>query len=123
MKSIKVLVIPVPVDEPVYEMELLDDEQTPHHLLMQMQGLVSGYIEALSDRNDQAIMWVNEDGIAKGLPHNYRATVITETWYPFGSTWILGQAVITGPRTDDGYETGLPDETIRAIKGLIDDRR
>lgn len=90
--------------------------------LAQMEKLVGGYVEAVRvdvDRpaqptlppgvrhDHQATLYVNEDGIAKGLQLNLRAS----EFYPWGHG-ICGDAFLCGPVTPGGEDTDVPDEAI-----------
>lgn len=64
-------------------------------LLARLQSLVGGYVEivpAFSKYNERrALAYANEDGIARGLPLNARATVL---WME----QLIGQVLVGEPR-------------------------
>jgi hypothetical protein len=61
--------------------------------LATLQGYVGGYIQQVPHRfklnNKPAIMYVDEDGLAKGLPYNEQATMLTG-----GTHMLVGPAVL-----------------------------
>lgn len=75
---------------------ILDKEPT----LEYMQGIVNGYIEAVW-LPENAVMWVNEEGLLKGLPINTLASALAERV-------IVGNVVITSV-TEEGETAPLPD--------------
>ena len=78
--------------------------------LSEYQKIVGGYIEAvrLVDNNVSVAMdyYVNEDGIAEGLPYNERATRLYELSFGVRG-YILGDAVAIGGIDQYGNDKGL----------------
>ena len=78
--------------------------------LKTMQGLVGGHIELV--RLDDGIdLWINEEGLLKGLPHNRVFTRADGVEFP-----IVGDAFIAGSNEEDGETIGLTTE--QAFKWL-----
>lgn len=75
-----------------------------------LSDAVGGMIECVGiDENTD--MWVNENGIAEGLPLNLHGSAIyAETWK--ASNPILGNVIITGGSDEEGYTLGLTDEQV-----------
>jgi hypothetical protein len=101
----KVVVIPADTAEPVRveDVEKID--------LAFLQKITGGYIEAISFGKDDLSMYLNEEGKLDGLPRNRRATALAQGSIQYND-YIVGNAVITGPVDDEGYDTGLTDEQI-----------
>lgn len=80
--------------------------------LEDLQRYVGGYIEAVSlvrDGDDEAIMWLNEEGKLNGLPANEKATRLAREFGGVGRDVIVGNAVMTGPADEDGETMALPE--------------
>ena len=75
-----------------------------------LSDAVGGMIECVGiDENTD--MWVNENGIAEGLPLNLHGSAIySETWK--AGNPILGNVIITGGTDEEGYTLGLTDEQV-----------
>jgi Domain of unknown function (DUF3846) len=96
------------------------DLDAPEGSLKVLQNAVGGYVEAvdLRDPEEPATMWVNEDGIALGLPMNVYGTLIYQLMYhtPNG---ILGDIAISGLPDDEGDTTGISDKLRTALEEMI----
>ena len=66
---------------------------------------VGGWLE-LVRLNNGVDLWVNENGIAEGLPYNPTATAIYWSNFGFMSGQIFGDVVFTSSN-DEGETTGL----------------
>lgn len=85
-----------------------------------LQKAVGGYIEFLGlyrgdDDDCVGTAYVDEDGIAKGLPHNERATKLCDH-FKVGlqqGDYIKGPMVILGPGDDDGNSTSIREDVQR----------
>lgn len=67
--------------------------------LKPMQQIVGGYIEMVSlpigwDRRGLAVLWVNEEGLLKGLPENELASSLAQQR-------LVGPALLTGLGNED----------------------
>ncbi|MCB1257356.1 MAG: DUF3846 domain-containing protein [Microthrixaceae bacterium] len=63
------------------------------------QRIVGGYIEAVrghTSTGDQVVFYVNEDGIALGLPTNHTATRLWHRLNPAAEQVLLGNVVVVG---------------------------
>lgn len=77
---------------------------------------VGGMIEVVSFRDDQASIYLNEEGKIEGLAPNRRATYLAKRHGAISMLdFIAGDAVVTGPVDDEGEETGLEQEQIDDI--------
>jgi len=84
-------------------------------------ALGGGYLEAVPVGEDFTL-YVDEDGIAKGLPYNEEATRVTETMlaamkrrFAVTGDYIKGVAVFVGIRHDPeegGVECDIPERVI-----------
>lgn len=75
-----------------------------------LSDAVGGMIECVSI-DETTDMWVNENGIAEGLPLNmFGSAIYSETWN--AGNPILGDIIITGGSDDEGYTLGLTDEQV-----------
>ena len=91
--------IVIPVDGEVREVEVdgLDD----------MRGAIGcEWIEGVTLR--QARMYVNEEGLLRGLPVNPRASALYLFTHRFLPTPIVGDALILGPIINDGEDSDIP---------------
>ena len=82
-----------------------------HDALPKMQEIVGGYIEGVTI--DGGRMYVNEEGLLRGLPVNPKAC----TFYP-GPTPIVGDVIILGPIVRDGWDSSITPELIERIASL-----
>ena len=73
-----------------------------------LQGAVSGYIEAVNLPPYEATMYVNEEGLIRGLHINALASEIA-------GQLLVGDVVIVGPTNENGEDTGLSDEQIASL--------
>ena len=73
-----------------------------------LQEAVGGYIEAVGLSSYEATMYVNEEGLIRGLPMNPLASEIA-------GQLLVGDVVIVGPTNEDGEDTGLSDEQIDSL--------
>lgn len=88
------------------------DVQQINQDLPTLQGLVGGYLEAVT--TGQAVLWVNEEGKLKALPLNRMATYLWWTLNPAmeGVDTIAGCCVVTGPADPDGHMTSIPEAVL-----------
>jgi len=81
----------------------------PNTGLASLQAAVGGFIEAVRLGND-AIMYVNEEGLLLGLPHNHVATSLYRQFYPaILRQEIVGDVIIVGVDPETGEERDYPD--------------
>lgn len=99
----RVLVIPVQGDVRVEEIDPQNIEE--------LQALVGGYFEHVRvPRVPRIDLWVDEEGIRKGLDFNLRASLLV-------SRQILGPAVLTGTAgAQDEEIASVPDEFINIVE-------
>lgn len=97
---ITALVIPAGEGEPARLAPITADLET-------MQGLVGGWLEALS-LGQGAVMYLNEEGKILGLPLNTAANRIVALANPglAPGDFIVGQVIILGDTAPDGTEDG-----------------
>lgn len=69
--------------------------------LKDMQDVVGGYIECVSEPGDNFDIYVNEEGILQGLPLNVLASMIS-------GRRLLGPVLVTGRVDKDGEITSVP---------------
>ena len=96
---------------------------------------VGGYIEAVFLWSGRVTMYVNEEGLLKGLPHNARASWLrhqgtpTTPWngHP-GDYWkyrhgldlaLVGDVLLLGPPDGEGDDTGITDKDIKNALMMI----
>jgi len=82
-----------------------------------LRAAVGGYIEGINLGDTGQFAWLNEDGIALGLPMNRKAT---ELCYRnnvglIPGDYIKGSMVIVGPADDDGNETDVSAELAASL--------
>jgi hypothetical protein len=82
--------MPVVVITPDYEVEIVPDPVTLDIKFLQAE--VGGWVEVVHlEMADTLIqMWLNEEGLLKGLPYNSLATHL------YGHSHLVGNVVITG---------------------------
>lgn len=82
--------------------------------LADYQAVVGGNIEAVDIRLLDITMYVNEEGLIRGLEYNPRATMLW--WYHVPAArqkaLLVGDAVIVGWHDDDGETTDIPDSLV-----------
>jgi len=84
-----------------------------------VQGIVGGLIEAVSLVEPAGTLWVNEEGLALGLPVNLRASLLARAANPARKGVVLpGNALLVGPADAQGRGTSVAPE-YRAV--LLDD--
>jgi hypothetical protein len=96
----------IPVDGPTTLMELTGKDD-----LRAMQAAVGGYIELIR-LSENLLMYVNEEGMLRNMPHNPRATALLvtfaqmqETFLPLGGDDLRGDVFLIG---DDGGPDNAP---------------
>jgi len=74
--------------------------------LEELQAAVGGYIELLS-LPDGRDMYLNEDGKAKGLPYNAKATALGRAAGISDRDWVVGPVIVLDPSEvrQDGDES------------------
>jgi len=84
-----------------------------------LNRIVGGYIEGIYLGETGHFAYLNEDGIALGLPMNRLATELCYRWNVglIPGDYIKGSMVIVGPADDDGNETDVS-EAFAASLGL-----
>jgi len=89
----------VPVEGPVREVNVdgLDGMK---------EAIGGGWIEGVTLR--QARMYVDEEGLLRGLPVNPRASALYLFTHGIISTPIVGDVLILGPIVDDGEDSDIP---------------
>jgi len=81
----------------------------PNTGLASLQEAVGGLIEAVRLGRD-AIMYINEEGLLLGLPHNHVATILYRQFYPsILRQEIVGDVVIVGVDPETGEDRDYPD--------------
>jgi hypothetical protein len=75
-----------------------------------MQAVVGGYIEGVRCTIEGLRMYVNEEGMIRGLPINRIASM----FYP-GPTFIHGDVIFVGDVDQAGWDTGLTPELAEAV--------
>lgn len=79
------------------------------HDLDDFQIAVGGYIEVIHLPDIQATLFVNEEGLHKRLPPNFRAT---EIWWTMANVphlqVIFGNTLLLGEATEEGESQDLP---------------
>jgi len=114
-----------PHDQQSWSVEAWQDRET----LEVFQRLVGGYIEAVSLPEYGVTMWVNEDGIAKGLPPNrlgsflyctkFDGALATLTTGSLDGFLILGDIFITGKTDDEGELSRLEPSDFGKIVSVL----
>lgn len=95
MKTIKAVIV-----HPKGVVTVADIEDS----LESFQHIVGGYIEPVF--GDDYLVYVNEEGMVRGLPYNPLATEFTKNRLPPGAR-LFGSAVILGAGDHEGNETSV----------------
>jgi hypothetical protein len=106
------IVIPHDENLPIFETQIHEEDE-----LLYLQEAVGGYIESVQVAQPRNLpkgvslaAYINEDGKAKGLPVNRRATTF---WHMMGvlreGDYIVGNLVLAG-YDDMGDSVALPEE-------------
>ena len=74
-----------------------------------IQKVVEGWVERAPLEDYTLLMWVNEEGKLKGLPHNPLAQRLWDKEWGAGTDTIVGNVVITGDDDEEGETGGLPE--------------
>jgi len=84
--------------------------------LTHLQQAVDGLVDLVA-LHEHVTMWVNDEGIARGMPMNIVATSIARG---FGLTHqsYFGPAVFTGGGGTDGETLGLTERRVEALMNL-----
>jgi len=108
---ISVVVIPAGQAQPP-RLERLDASD-----LAGFQGLVGGLIERVGLSEPDACVWVNQEGKARGLAVNPRATAVMWLHNEPMRGWdvFVGDAFITGPADDEGHLTDTPSALVTLL--------
>lgn len=83
----------------------------------ELQKAVDGNIEGLRLGDSNQFSYINEDGIALGLPRNDVATKLC-TYFNVGlwsNDFIKGSMVIVGPVDDNGEDTDVSNEMMEYL--------
>lgn len=107
---IRILVVPAD-----YTKACRQEEMNPADL-QGFQEIVGGFIEHVN-LAPEGSLYANEDGIAKILPFNERATALAAFHSrPFNSKrFIVGDVYVTGPADRHGLDTDVPEEIVRLL--------
>lgn len=73
------------------------------HSLGGFQAVVDGYIEGVF--GGEATVYVNEEGLLKNFPPNYRATSFVNNVLGYRGILLVGTALIVGPGDGEGNDT------------------
>lgn len=84
----------------------IDGPEEPTHL-GSLQSVLGGYVVLVRTIIPHTQALVNEDGRAKLLPTNARATRLSAP-YLFSQDFIVGDMLIVGPMDDEGNFTDAP---------------
>lgn len=88
--------------------------------LSELQNIVGGYVQVISLPKCEHEMYVNEDGIALGLPYNSIASKLCidmETGLA-PMDFIKGNAVVVGPVDSEGYDTDIAENLAQHLLSL-----
>jgi len=85
--------------------------------LHDMQAAVGGYIERACSF-DGSDMWVNEEGLLRGLPINTTAAIVRQTFCNVAmSAALVGDALILG-FTEDGEKADVTDAARERVESI-----
>ena len=93
------LIIPA---DPAQDWRIIELSRRGGPQLKQLQDAVGGYLEAVR-LPAMGLLWLNEEGVLKGLPYNHFASVIA-------IQPIMGDVVVTGTEDADGDITPIGDD-------------
>lgn len=98
--------VPARITHPVAVREFND--------LADYQAGVGGMIEAVDLRLIDVTMYVNEEGLMRGLEFNPRATMLWWYWVPAArqKAMLAGDVVLVGWQDGEGNSTDLPEQML-----------
>lgn len=87
--------------------------------LPEYQRIVDGLVEHATLNSPASGLYFNEEGKLRGLPLNRRATLLLWMHSPVFryADVITGDALLTGPVDQEGYDTNAPDDLVETILG------
>jgi len=103
---------------------IINPDGTHEHMVFkqfkQYPEAIGGWIEAvrLYDYNGEtaAMMYVDEEGLLKGLPLNPMAGALS---FLFGNTPnLVGRVIVVGKTDNEGYDTDLPKYLEQLIQNI-----
>ena len=74
-----------------------------------IRNTVEGHVERVPLEDYTLLMWLNEEGKIKGLPHNRLAQRLWDSSWGAGTDYVVGNVVITGDDTEEGETGSLPE--------------
>lgn len=109
--SAKSTYVVIPVDGDIYTVETTTEDSYET-----ITREVGGWIQVVGlTVDEQAEMYLDEEGKIKNLPRNTRATSIAHL---MSGDYIAGTAVITGGVDDEGDTVGLTPEQVQRLLSL-----
>jgi hypothetical protein len=84
--------------------------------LTHLQQAVGGLVDLVA-LHEHVTMWVNDEGIVKGMPMNIVATSIARG-FGFTHQPYFGTAVFTGGGDEEGETLGLSEQHVEALMNL-----
>lgn len=81
-----------------------------------LQRAVDGFVDVVA-LHDHVALWVNDEGIVKGMPMNIVATSIARG-FGFTHQPYFGPVVFTGGGTEEGETLGLAEQHAEALMNL-----
>lgn len=97
-------ILTISTDGTVEKVTLTDPDD--YHTI---SGVIGGHVERVPLENYTLLMWVNEEGKLKGLPHNPVAQKLWDKEWGAGTDYVVGNVVITGDDTSEGETGSLPE--------------
>lgn len=92
--------------------------------LSALQGLVGGYLEAISFDRTLGAVYINEEGKLRGLPYNAVGDLFVTTALDrvgrtlIGGDMIVGPIVVVGPPDSEGDETSVTEAAVDLCREL-----
>jgi hypothetical protein len=84
-----------------------------------IRNAVEGFVERVPISDYTQLMWVNEEGKLRGLPHNPKAQTLWDSQWGAGTDRIVGNVVITGDDTEEGETGTLPEGEAERLVALL----
>jgi hypothetical protein len=95
-----------------------DWAERPTDLLDALQAACGGDVQTTPPLEHGATGWVNEDGIALGLPRNDPGSELMERVPHLPGDYVKGTMVVTGDADDEGETTAIPAAMAAMILGM-----